>query len=121
MPLSPEQSARIAQLAMDLARTGETQELAEFLEHGLPVDTSDQDGNTLLMLAAYHDRAETVRMLLERGADPEARNQRNQSPIAGAIFKGADEVVDVLTSAGVDLDVGTPSAREIARMFGREI
>lgn len=121
MTLTPEESARVVSLARDLARAGDTELLAEFLDHGLPVDGQDDDGNTLLMLAAYHDHAETVSMLLGRGADPDTRNGRDQSPIAGALFKGADEVVEVLKGAGADLDAGTPSARQAAAMFGQDL
>lgn len=105
---------------MDLAREGQTAELGEFLDHGLAVDAGDADGNTLLMLAAYHGRTETVEMLLGRGADPDLRNARGQTPIAGALFKGEDAIVARLNAAGADLDAGTPSAREAAAMFGRE-
>jgi hypothetical protein len=58
-------------------------------------------------------------MLLERGADPNIRNGRDQSPVAGALFKGEDAVVARLVAAGADLDAGTPTAREAAAMFGR--
>ncbi|TDE39217.1 ankyrin repeat domain-containing protein [Actinomadura sp. 6K520] len=118
--LTPEQTERIVALAMDLAREGDTRQLAEFVDHGLPVDAADANGNTLLMLASYHGHAGTVRALLARGADPDVRNGRNQSAIAGALFKGADDVVTVLRDAGADLDAGTPTARETAAMFGRE-
>ncbi|GAA0542780.1 ankyrin repeat domain-containing protein [Actinomadura livida] len=114
------QTERVVAIAMDLAREGDTGQLAEFVDHGLPVDVADANGNTLLMLASYHGHAGTVRALLARGADPDVRNARNQSAIAGALFKGADDVVTVLRDAGADLDAGTPSARETAAMFGRE-
>lgn len=118
--LTPEQEARVVEIAMDLARQGRTDELLEFLDHGLPVDVLDPDGNSLLMLASYHGQAETVRTLLERGADADLRNGRDQSPVAGAIFKGEDEVVRLLVAAGADLDAGTPSARQAASLFGRD-
>jgi ankyrin repeat protein len=120
IPLNDEQSARVVALAMDLAREGNTSELSEFLDHGLQVDVLDSDRNTLLMLAAYHGQEETVAMLLERGANPDIRNVRDQSPIAGALFKGEDAVVVKLLAAGADLDAGTPTARDAAKMFGRE-
>ncbi len=119
MSLTPEQTERVVAIARDLAREGRTAELAEFLDHGVPVEAEDGDGNTLLMLAAYHDRIDTVTMLLTRGADPNRLNTRSQSIIAGALFKGADEVVRALVAAGADLDAGTPSAREAAGLFGR--
>jgi ankyrin repeat protein len=119
-PLTPEQQARVVAIAMDLAREGRTAELLEFLDHGLPVDVADRDGNTLLMLAAYHGHADTVEALVGRGADVDRRNGRDQSPVAGALFKGEDSVVRILVGAGADLDAGTPTARAAATMFGRE-
>jgi ankyrin repeat protein len=117
--LSPEETARVIELAMHFAREGLTGELAGFLDHGLPVDVQDTDGNTTLMLAAYHGQVDTVRMLVDRGADVDLRNNRDQSPLAGALFKGEDDVVRLLIGAGADLDAGTPSARDTAAMFDR--
>ncbi|MEW2288507.1 ankyrin repeat domain-containing protein [Streptomyces sp. NPDC047841] len=117
--LTAEQTRRVMAIAMDLARQGSTGPLVEFVEHGLPVDTADAAGNTLLMLAAYHGHADTVRALIALGADPDLRNARDQSPVAGALFKGADDVVAVLRQAGADLDSGTPTARAAAALFGR--
>lgn len=118
--LTPEDQARVVALALDLARQGETAQLLEFFGHGLPVDITDADGNSALMLAAYHGRADTVAALIARGVDLELRNARDQSVLAGAIFKGEDEVARLLIEAGADLDAGTPSARVAAEMFGRQ-
>lgn len=117
--LTPEQQERVVVIAMDLARDGETGDLLEFLDHGLPIDVTDSVGNTLLMLAAYHGRPDTVRALIERGADVDLRNDRDQSPVAGALFKGEEAVVRSLVAAGADLEAGTPSARAAAEMFGK--
>lgn len=119
-PLNDDQAAKVLALAMDLAREGKTTELAEFLDHGLPLDAQDPEGNTLLMLATYKGQGATVTMLLGRGANADIRNGRDQSPLAGALFKGEDAIVAQLVAAGADLDAGTPSARATAAMFGRE-
>ena len=119
-PLTPDETARVVELAMHFAREGMTEELAGFVDHGLPADVQDENGNTPLMLAAYHGHSATVRMLVERGADVDLRNGRDQSPVAGAVFKGEDEVVRVLVEAGADLDAGSPSARSAAQVFGRQ-
>ncbi len=118
-PLSEQETARVVELAMHFAREGMTEELAGFVEHGLPADVRDADGNTPLMLAAYHGHAATVQMLVDHGADVDLRNGRDQSPVAGAVFKGEDDVVQVLLAAGADLDAGSPSARATAQLFGR--
>ncbi|MFC8598433.1 ankyrin repeat domain-containing protein [Isoptericola sp. NPDC057191] len=104
----------------DLARAG-ADLLLEFVDAGVPVDHADAQGNSLVMLAAYHGHAGLVRGLAERGADVDRVNARGQSPLAGAVFKGADDVVAALVAAGADPDAGTPSARDTARMFGRTL
>ena len=109
----------LANWLFDLARQGDAARLAAYVDAGAPVDLTDAEGNTLLMLAAYHDQPGPVAALVERGADVEAQNRRGQSPLAGAVFKQADEVVRVLLEAGADPDAGTPTARQTAQMFGR--
>ena len=47
------------------------------------------------MLASYHGHAPLVRLLIQHGADPNTLNDRGQSPLAGAVFKGEAEVIDV--------------------------
>lgn len=47
------------------------------------------------MLAAYHGHADLVRFLIQHGADPNRLNDRRQSPLAGAVFKKEDDVIEV--------------------------
>lgn len=105
---------------LDLARHG-ADVLLDLVDAGLPVDTADDAGNTLLMLAAYHGHADLTAGLAERGADVNRLNARNQSPLAGAVFKDAGDVVRALLDHGADPDAGTPSARATAEMFGRTL
>jgi ankyrin repeat protein len=102
-----------------LARAGETDQLAGYLDAGVDANLANQKGDTLVMLAAYHGHAETVRALLQRGADPDRVNDRGQTPLAGAVFKGEDEVVRALAAGGADPRAGTPTAVATARMFER--
>lgn len=71
------------------------------------------------MLAAYHGHAPTVAALLSRGADADRANDRGQTPLAGAVFKGEDAVIRELLGGGADPAAGTPSAVDTARMFGK--
>ena len=119
VPPVPPEAVELAHQLLDLARAGETASLLAGVDRGAPVDLTDADGNTLLMLAAYHGHAATVAALTARGADADRVNDRGQSPLAGAVFKGEDDVVRVLLDAGADPDAGTPTARETAAMFGR--
>ena len=103
----------------DLAREGEAQQLAGYLDAGVDVNLTNQAGDTLLMLAAYHGHPETVAVLLARGADPNRANDRHQTPLAAAVFKGENEIISTLAAAGADPEGGSPTAIETAQMFRR--
>lgn len=118
-PASPDDVAALAQRLLDGARAGDTALLTTYVDAGAPVDLTGEAGDTLVMLAAYHGHAATVAALLERGGDPNQANAKGQTPLAGAVFKGFDEVIDVLVAGGADPDGGTPSARAAAQMFDR--
>lgn len=108
-----------AQMLFQLARDGETERLAAYVDAGVSPDLTNERGDALLMLAAYNGHPAIVRDLLARGAEPDQANDRGQTPLAGAVFKGHTDVVRLLVEAGADPDAGTPSARAAADMFGR--
>ncbi|MEI7032071.1 ankyrin repeat domain-containing protein [Streptomyces pratensis] len=109
----------LATKVFDMARAGDTGALAAYIDAGVPANLTNDRGDTLLMLAAYHGHAEAVTALVARGADPDRANDRGQTPLAGAVFKGVDDVVEALLTAGADPAAGTPSALDTARMFGK--
>ncbi len=117
--VSDDDAVQFAHRMFDLARAGDAQ-LLGYIDAGVPVDLTDPAGNTLLMLAAYHEHAELTRGLAGRGGDVDRLNDRGQSPLAGAVFKGAADVVDVLLAAGADPRLGQPSAIATAQFFGHD-
>lgn len=116
----PDEVIAFANRLFDLARAGDAA-LVAYLDEGVDANLTNAAGDTLLMLAAYNGHAGLVSALIERGADVDRRNDRGQAPVAGAVFKGDDAIVRLLIEAGADLDAGTPSARETAAMFGRDL
>ncbi|MET7290235.1 ankyrin repeat domain-containing protein [Streptomyces sp. NPDC005573] len=109
----------LATKIFDLARQGRTEALVAYVDAGVPAGLTNDRGDCLVMLAAYHGHAGTVRELLARGAGPDQINDRGQTPLAGAVFKGETEVIKALLEGGADPAAGTPSAVDTARMFGR--
>ena len=104
----------------NLARAGGAAALAAYLDAGVPANLTNDRGDTLIMLAAYHGHAPAVQVLLDRGAAPGRPNDRGQTPLAGAVFKGEPEVVRALLDGGADPGTGHPSAIDTARMFGND-
>ncbi|MEV5971287.1 ankyrin repeat domain-containing protein [Streptomyces sp. NPDC051921] len=109
----------LASKVFDLARAGDAVTLAAYVDAGVPANLSNEKGDSLVMLAAYHGHAEAVTALLTRGADADRANDRGQTPLAGAVFKGEDSVVRALLAGGANPEAGTPSAVDTARMFGK--
>ncbi|MEU4245059.1 ankyrin repeat domain-containing protein [Actinoplanes sp. NPDC026619] len=101
----------------DLARTGGTEELLGNVTAGLPANLTNDKGDTLLILAAYHDNVDTVTGLLGNGADPNRINDRGQTALSAAVFRQNAETVKALLAAGADPDGGTPSAVATAEFF----
>ena len=109
----------LATKIFDLARQGRTEALVAYVDAGVPANLTNDRGDSIVMLAAYHGHADAVSALLERGAEADRINDRGQTPLAGAVFKGEDAVIRVLLDAGADPSAGTPSAVDTARMFGK--
>lgn len=98
----------LATKIFDLARRGETEALVAYVDAGVPANLTNDRGDSLVMLAAYHGHAEAVRALLERGAEADRINDRGQTPLAGAVFKGEAAVIRALLDGGADPAAGTP-------------
>ncbi|MDZ5446153.1 ankyrin repeat domain-containing protein [Micromonospora sp. 4G57] len=95
------QTLASAHRMFDLARGGATEELAEYVDAGLPVDMTNDKGDTLLARGAHHART----------------NDRGQTALAAAVFRKNTEAVRALLDAGAEPDHGSPSAVETARFF----
>src|ERR1700719_4443653 len=110
----------LASRIFDMARSGEAATLATYLDAGVPVDLTNANGDTLVMLAAYYGHEWTVAALIARGADVNRHNNRGQTPLAGAVFKNDTTIIELLLAADADPHAGRPSALETARFFGKE-
>jgi hypothetical protein len=113
-----DEELRFLQGVLDLAREGRTRELADVIGRGVPVNLTGGTGDSLLILAAYHDHPATVRMLLQHGADVDRVNDRGQTALGAAVFRRSAESTRLLLDHGADPHAGGRSAAEIAAVFG---
>ncbi|KAN0064522.1 hypothetical protein ACQY0O_002150 [Thecaphora frezii] len=122
----PDAAIDLANRMFDLARRGDLS-LLTYLQAGLPPNLTNNRGDTLLMLASYHGHLSLVEHMLHlpsssgsKGSpDPNQLNGREQSILAGAVFKGHHDVARLLIQHGADPTAGQPSAEETARMFNK--
>jgi ankyrin repeat protein len=116
--LTEEEMAYVLSL-FELARTGGTENLLPAVRAGVPVNLTNGKGDTLLILAAYHQHEDTVAALLEAGADPDRVNDNGQTALMSAVFRGNETIVRALLEAGASQTTGAHSALDFARVFER--
>jgi ankyrin repeat protein len=85
----PAEHADFAAALRSAIRAGEHQRVANLLAQGADVETRDEAGETLLMQAAVNADAAMVRLLLEYGADPNARSPQGDPVLLRAIHDRA--------------------------------
>lgn len=83
------------------------------INDGANPNVVDSTGNTMLHLAVLSDNDEIVRLLLQAGADTEARGERIDTPLLRAIRCNRATIVPLLLQAGADIHanmLGVPLA-----------
>jgi ankyrin repeat protein len=112
-----QETLAFARRVFDLAREGDAATLGEYVDGGLPVNLTNDKGDTLLILAAYYDRPAAMDLLLARGADHARVNDRGQTALAAAVFRRSEPIARALLAAGADPAHGNPSALATAEFF----
>jgi len=83
------------------AAEGDTARVATLLDVGTDVDAATPYGATALTYASDKGHTEVVRLLLERGADPNVEDTfYHQTPLAWALGKGHFDVAELLLEHG---------------------
>lgn len=91
-------------LSFDFARQDDAQSLKVMLENGLNPNLANHKGDTLLMLASYHNALNCVELLLAKGAEVDKPNDRGHTPLAGVCFKGYIEMARLLLENGASVN-----------------
>ena len=115
---TPGVSPEVIEGVFALARDGQTGPLGEMIDAGVGLNLVNPRGDTLLIVAAYQQQAETVAALLLRGADASVVNAMGQTAISCAVFRNNEVILRLLLEADADPRLGTHSGVAIADQFG---
>lgn len=105
--LSPSEYAKMEEfvkLSFDFARQDDAQSLKVMLDNGLNPNLANHKGDTLLMLASYHNALNCVKLLLDFGANVDKPNDKGHTPLAGVCFKGHKKVARLLLENGASIN-----------------
>jgi len=94
------------------AAASDTESIKFLLDHGANIDAAGGGyGFTPLLAAAYFGANDSIELLLKRGANPKLGTEDFGSPIYAAAFSGKTEIVRLLLSLnlGIDLQSGRAS------------
>ncbi len=87
------------------ARDGDVRGLARHLRRGQSVNMkSEDDGRSLLGLAAAAGQVDACKFLLDKGAEVSAKSADGNTPLHAAAFFGRVKVVELLIEAGAEID-----------------
>ena len=94
-------------------KTGDTETVADLLDRGVPIDTKDDEGNSLLHWAAEGGHVTTMRLLIRRRCDVDSVDGRGLTPLHLAATMGQTKAVRELIRNGASKSVvagnfGTP-------------
>ncbi|CAL8897314.1 hypothetical protein KVA01_18280 [Kocuria varians] len=119
-PQLSEAELAYANSLFDAARNGDTETLRAALDAGVPVNLTNGKGDTLLNLAAYLEREDTVAMLLKKGADTERVSDMGFTALVCAVFRGNEAITRMLLEAGAGQATGHQHAQDVAEVFGQQ-
>lgn len=91
-------------VAIDAALNGNPAAIAAALEKGIPVDQTDDYGNSLLMLASFDGHTEIAEMLLKNGADIAFRNPEGRTALMFASTGPYPATVRLLLKHGAEVN-----------------
>jgi len=84
--------------AQNLIKRGDEPGLHAALDTGLPANSANHKGWSLLMLAAVEGNVEIGRLLIEKGADLAAMNLKGETALTIASQKNHQPFVELLNS-----------------------
>ncbi|WP_079655525.1 ankyrin repeat domain-containing protein [Vibrio nigripulchritudo] len=118
-----EQQSSLIRYFFAAARTGESDVIKTFLNAGFPINQTNPQSYTALMVAAYHGQSDIVDTLLAHGADSCIQDKRGNTAIMGALIKGEFSIAKTLYGHECDPNLRNKAGmtlNEFAEFWGQQ-
>lgn len=88
------------EMLLEGASTGDVATLRKAISNGAELELRDERGRTALLLAVRADAVEAARMLIEAGADVNAKDDIDDTPFLYAGAEGRNEILRLILATG---------------------
>jgi uncharacterized protein len=96
-------AAQADPLLIDAAESGDAAGIQKIIGRDEHLDARDDRGRTALLAATHANRIETARLLIDAGADVNAKDDIDDSPYLDAGARGHLEILKMTLAHGADL------------------
>ena len=91
----------IDKMLMDAVKTGDTARVVELIDRGADLNTKDYyTGYTPLIQAAWRGHTDIATLLIEGGADVNAKGSDGHTPLIWATVNGHTDIIKLLRAHG---------------------
>lgn len=117
-----EEYQSLVELFFDAARIGNNEVVDTYVSQGFPIDQRNTQSYTALMVAAYQGHRETVRLLLDSGANACLQDKRGNTALMGALIKREIGIAKDLYQADCSPELRNKAGlnlKEFAEIYGQ--
>lgn len=117
-----EEYQSLVELFFDAVRIGNNEVVDTFVSQGFPIDQRNTQSYTALMVAAYQGHRETVRLLLDSGANACLQDKRGNTALMGALIKREIGIAKDLYQADCSPELRNKAGlnlKEFAEIYGQ--
>lgn len=100
-------------ILLDAARDGNLNMVKRFIEKGVNIETTDDNGWTALQIASRQGHLDIVKYLVNKGANVNREDNFSWSPLTEAAWNNHVEIVKYLVDYGADINAITPSGMDL--------
>jgi FOG: Ankyrin repeat len=89
---------------IEAIKNGDVVKVQNLLDKGISANLKTDDGNSVLMLAAYLDKIDIAKLLIDKGADVNATDNNGKTALMYAAEKGNLDIAKLLLEKGAQID-----------------